>query len=183
MPTYKFNIPNGEAKLKELILHIAHQCFTEPNFGAVKLNKLLWWSDFHSYALTGKPITGVEYQKLENGPAPRMLVPIRQQMVKAGDVYVHKVPTPIGHQQHRLIPFRDPDYDILSKSDIVICDHVMATTRRDTAEEVSLRSHGKAWQVVEIGERIPYEAVFLSDEEINESDIARTKELAVEFGW
>ena len=81
--TFKFDDLDGEKRLAELMLHIAHRCEDDPGFGATKLNKILWWSDFLSYARNGEPITGVEYQRLGNGPAPKRLVPIRKKMVSA----------------------------------------------------------------------------------------------------
>ena len=53
-----------------------------------------------------------------------------------------------------------------------------------TAAKTSQRSHGKAWRAaVSEGELIPYEAVFVSDAPIDQSDIARTHELAARHGW
>ena len=49
--------PN-DAKLRELILYVAERCENDPDFGALKLNKILFNADFIAYALTGKAITG-----------------------------------------------------------------------------------------------------------------------------
>ena len=59
MSTQKFN----EGKFKELVLYIASRCERDPTFGAVKLNKELFFSDFWAYAEFGEPITGAEYIK------------------------------------------------------------------------------------------------------------------------
>ena len=40
----------------------------------------LWWSDFLAYAETGEPITGLEYMRLGNGPVPKRLMPVREDM-------------------------------------------------------------------------------------------------------
>ena len=70
-----FGSDNEEAKraLRELILFIADRCEDEPTFGATKLNKILFYADFLSYALYGEPIAGVTYRKLERGPVPTIL--------------------------------------------------------------------------------------------------------------
>ena len=57
-------IPFNEQKFKELVIYIAGRCESDPYFGAVKLNKLLFFSDFFAYAKLGNPITGAEYMKL-----------------------------------------------------------------------------------------------------------------------
>ena len=46
-------------KFKELVLHISQKCADDPSFGAVKLNKILFFADFASSAHYGTPITGV----------------------------------------------------------------------------------------------------------------------------
>ena len=62
-------------KFKELILYVCEKSATDPNFGATKLNKILFLSDFWAYAYCGRPITGVEYMKLRFGPAPEGVRP------------------------------------------------------------------------------------------------------------
>ena len=46
-------MPYNERKFKELVLYVAHRCGLDPNFGAVKLNKELFFSDFWAYAEFG----------------------------------------------------------------------------------------------------------------------------------
>src|SRR6266487_3415423 len=48
----------ADEKLRELILHICIRSEDDEAFGAVKLNKLLFFSDFHAFLRLGKPITG-----------------------------------------------------------------------------------------------------------------------------
>ena len=60
-----------ERKPGELIVLIASLSRDDPAFGDVKLNKLLFFSDFLAYTNLGQPITGAEYQKLDFGPARR----------------------------------------------------------------------------------------------------------------
>ncbi len=181
-PTINFEYSNDEAKLKELMLYIADKCFEDPNFGATKLNKILWWTDFHAFAIIGKPITGVEYQRLENGPAPRRLLPIREEMIESKDACIKKKESFI-HTQHRLIPLRSPNLDIFTPKEIDLVNWVIEEVQKNTAHEVSFMSHGKEWSVVKNGDSIPYELAFLSNEPITQTDIARTKEMAMEFEW
>jgi hypothetical protein len=84
--------PEDERKMKELILYISQKCADDAKFGATKLNKILYFSDFLAYAYHGSPITGFEYQKLPNGPAPRRLVPVREQLMESGELGIQEVP-------------------------------------------------------------------------------------------
>jgi len=182
-PTFEFHDAGGEDRLRELILYVAQKCQGDPKFGATKLNKILWWSDFLAYAERGKPITGVAYMRLGNGPVPRRLVPIREQMKAAGDIVIREVPTFGGRTQQRIEPMRPPDLSKFSASDIDLVHNVIDALWNKTAKGVSTLSHGKAWEVAEDRGPIPYEAVFLSDAPINRYDVARGKALAKKHGW
>ena len=54
----------GTEKLQELILYVAKVSEGDPTFGLVKLNKILFFSDFRHFLDTGQSITGQEHQKL-----------------------------------------------------------------------------------------------------------------------
>jgi hypothetical protein len=87
------------------------------------------------------------------------------------------------YQQKRVVPLRAPDLSLFSAEDIAIVDEMIQGLWQRTATAVSELSHGIAWKVAGDRERIPYEAVFLSDEPLTEYDIARTHELAQRYGW
>ena len=65
-----------DKRLGELILYIASRCERAQYFGKTKLNKILFYADFLYYKKTGDSITGQEYMRLDQGPAPRRLVPV-----------------------------------------------------------------------------------------------------------
>lgn len=180
--TYRVRLPNGERRMRELVLYIADKCQADPTFGATKLNKILFWADFLSFAVKGRPVTGEEYQRLERGPAPRGMVPVRRDMKERGEI-VMKVVQYHGLDQHRVVALREPDLTIFDGQDIAIVDAVIQELWGKTAGEVSHISHGPWWKVCEDGESIPYEFAYLSNAPINASDIRRTKELASELGW
>jgi len=183
-PTFRFDRPDGEARLRELILYVSARCESDPKFGATKLNKILWWSDFLTYAYTGKPITGVEYMRLGNGPVPRRMMAVRESMQQAREIAVAEVDMPFGGRtQHRVMALRSPDLSKFSAEEIDVVQHVITALWHKTAKGVSALSHGKAWEVADDKGPIPYEAVFLSDARIDRYDIARTKALARIHGW
>ena len=71
------------SKLQELILYIARRSEDDRHFGANKLNKLLFYSDFLAYAKTGRSFTGAPYERLEHGPAPRGLAAALEELKPA----------------------------------------------------------------------------------------------------
>lgn len=181
-PTFSFPDLNGEARLRELILYIATRCERDPRFGATKLNKILLFADFLAYFRRRRPITGVEYMRLPNGPAPRRLKPIAADMEHRGEIVMRTIQDG-KYQQKRVVPLRPADLSLFSADDIAIVDEMIQRLWGRTATVVSELSHGIAWKVAGDREPIPYEAVFLSDEPLTDYDITRTHELAQRYGW
>src|SRR6266850_1320842 len=105
-PTYSFPDMNGDLKLREAIIFIAGRSASDPGFGAVKLNKILFKADLRSFVQYGRPVTGVEYQALKNGPAPRRLLPVKKQMLQAGDIQEEEREVG-GYRQVRVIARRE----------------------------------------------------------------------------
>jgi hypothetical protein len=180
--TFEFPDMNPDARLRELILYIAEKCTSDIYFGATKLNKILWHSDAASYAYYGEPITGAAYFKLERGPAPRKLYPVKQRMLDQMEIVEKK--SPLGQRtQIRIIPLRESDLSMFKARDIALVDRAIEHLWNKDASEVSRESHTKAWELVGFKESIPYESVFLSHEGITGRDIERTRALATKYGW
>lgn len=179
-PTY------DEKKFRELVVYISEKCESDLYFNATKLNKILFFSDFLAYKLNGEPITGADYFALPYGPAPRRLLPVREQMVMDGDITLSK------RQQHRTIALRPPDYDVFSASEIALVDKVIDILRDYNADETSELSHiFLGWQAAmaegeESGEEyvsIPYSTVFVMNPPIDEYENAYGLELMKKHGW
>jgi uncharacterized phage-associated protein len=126
----------NEHKFKELILYIATQCKEDVFYGAVKLNKVLFFSDFLAHERLGQPITGAEYMAIEHGPAPRRLLPIREEMLEEGDIVVEQ-----RAHQTRILAAREPDLKQFSPEELAIVDYVVLSLRNIAAEEVSDLTH------------------------------------------
>ena len=183
--TYEFPELDGEAKLRELILYISDKCVDAPKFGMTKLNKILYFSDFLWYKQTGKPITGIKYMRLPNGPAPQRMIPVRKQMADNGDIFIIQKEFPNHPAQHRIIAQAKANInEYFTPGQIAWVDEVIRFLWDDSADETSKFSHGMAWKVYDIDrELIPYEAALLSDERITASDIERTEDLAKQYEW
>ena len=168
-----------DQRFKELVLYICERSANDPKFGATKLNKTLYFGDFLAYAERGAPITGFEYQKLPNGPAPRRMLPIRDEMVKDGTLAIQPVRLVSGRVQERPVNLRSAQLNLFTPEQIALVDAIIEALRDATAEEVSELSHRMVgWKVVAQNETIPYETIFVSDEPLTEADIERGKELA-----
>lgn len=172
------------AKFKELMLYAAEKSVDDPVFGATKLNKILFFSDFLCFGLAGHSITGASYQRLKNGPAPIQLPAMTREIEQANDgFFVTK--RYFNLKQRRLIPKRPANPQRFSAEELDLINDVISNLRTYNAADVSNLSHirSRAWQVAEEGELIPYTAVFLSTRKATPSDIKRGRELARQYGW
>jgi len=176
-------IQENERKLAELILYISQKCALDPNFGATKLNKILYFSDFSAYGNWGQSITGAEYQNLKKGPAPKRLIPVRNQLVEDGGIAIQPVPLGNGIVRHRTINLREPDLTLFNGREIALVDSVIKQLDGLNASDVSELSHlYVGWKATREGETIAYGTVFLSDEPLTEAEIIRAKEIMAEEG-
>lgn len=84
-----------------------------------------------------------------------------------------------------MIPKRRAIRRLFSAEEIAHVDDVIRDLAPRNAKEISKLSHVQsvAWQIADIGEEIPYEAVFLSARKATTADLARGQELARKHGW
>jgi hypothetical protein len=68
-------------KFRELVVYVASKFEDDPPLGDVKLNKILYFSDFLTYNRLGSPITGARYQKQKLGPIAVPLLMAREQLI------------------------------------------------------------------------------------------------------
>jgi hypothetical protein len=175
-----------ERKLRELILYIANRCEPDVHFGAMKLNKILFYSDFYYYAYYGKPITGVEYMKQPLGPVPRRLVPVRDAMVSEGAIVIIKRRVSgVTRPQDRIVAVEEPDLSVFTAEEIDYVNRVIEFCEGKSGTDISNDTHQHpAWRVPRrLGDTIPYEYVFLSDEPVTDYEREHGKELIEQYGW
>jgi len=156
MPTPQQRIEPNEDKMKELILFVAEQSMGDDEFGSIKLNKILFYADFTAYLNFGKPITGMEYMRLENGPAPRRFIPISKELEEEGAFAI--IPRQhYNREQKRPFALRPADLSIFSPQEITLVSKIIKALWGRNAREVSDLSHKFiGWQLAEEKETIPY---------------------------
>lgn len=178
MPTIEFTpLLEGTDKLRELVLYVCTASEGDEAFGSVKLNKLLFYSDFLTYLRYGAPITGQEYQKLKNGPAPRLMLPLLNDM-KASEQLAIAERSYFGHPQKRPVALREADLSQFSAQEIATVNQVLRTFQRQNGTEISELSHNfPGWQLADEGETIPYSSVLLHRRELTAQERQWAQEL------
>lgn len=171
----KLNVPQGldetsTKKFKELILYISWKSETDESFGAIKLNKILFFADFMAYARYGKSISGQEYQKLLHGPAPRRLVPVRRELEESGDLAI-RIHNFFGQSQKKTFALRMAELGLFSPDEIALVDEVIEECQKWNGKDVSDVSHNfVGWRVVGKGETIPYKTALIGSRALTDGE-------------
>lgn len=165
------------AKFTELVHYVCHKSDRE-KLGAVKLNKILWFSDIFNFLSWGKSITGESYIKRQRGPVPRHVLTALDKLKNEGAINMSERNV-YGYTQREFISLKTPNIDMFAPHEISLIDEVIDTiTNGHTATSISELTHDEIWEMAEIGESIPYEAVMVANlGEIDEHDIAWAKGL------
>jgi hypothetical protein len=178
-------LTSEEKKLANLILYISSKYMTNKKFGLTKLNKVLFFADFLSYRQRAKAVTGLEYFKIEHGPAPRSMKKVIAYLIDHEHIVIREEATFQGIQK-RVIPLTNADLDQFSGEDISLVDDVIALLWDKSAEEVSELSHRYivGWNGFDYKQTIPYEWTFARvtvEDDIPEDAIRKAREVAKRY--
>ena len=170
------NVNYDAHKFAEMLLHVAGWLRGDMAGGATKLNKVLFFAEFTHLRRHSSVISGCEFQKLEHGPAPRQLRPVRTRLIADRDAEL-VADDYFGRRQHRLVPLHDANLDRFTKSELAVIDEVLQQLDGMTAVQVSDLSHLEpGWRLTEIGETIPYSTAFLGDPQVHTPTSRRLSE-------
>jgi hypothetical protein len=178
MPIIRPVEPNKIDKLKNLILFIAQVGANDPTLAAVKMNKILYFSDVRAYLELKRPITGVVYQHLPEGPAPRAMLPSQREMLNDGQIEI--APSRYFTQtQNRIVAKVEPNISMFDSDELRIVREVIQDLWGKSAKEVSKLSHDEwAYKLTENGEDIPLQLAWLSSDPLTLEQVEFGEELA-----
>jgi Protein of unknown function (DUF4065) len=177
-----FDVPRGPQRFREMIVYVSEKSASDPHFGAIKLNKILYHADFRAFERFGVPLTGVRYQKLKLGPAAKSLLHVRRQLESEGAIKLEILPAG-NYERHRTVALRSAAMSLFAEDEILLIDEVISDLWDQNGRQVSDASHDIRWRVVNLGDPMPYELAYLSDENVTAGDYRRTEELVAQFGW
>jgi Antitoxin SocA-like, Panacea domain len=145
------------ARLEEAVHYIIAST-TPEELGKTKLAKVLFFADLDTYRRTGRPITEAVYVKRQHGPMPEQFYAAISDLDRQGKIAQRQMPH-FGYDQHQFWALRKPELRELSADDVAtlavytrsVCDH-------HTAVSISDATHNLAWELADMGERIPFAA-------------------------
>jgi hypothetical protein len=162
-------------KLERLVHYICYR--VEPkNLGAVKLNKVLWYSEALAYLRQSESITGEKYVKRQHGPVAYHLPQVIDSLTARGAIAVRD--SIVGDfSKKEYVYLLTPDITDFTPESISLVESVMEfVCCKHSARSISELSHTKVWELAELGEEIPMFALHaLRKTEITEADVAWAK--------
>ncbi len=166
------NFSLSHEKLKNLILYILEKCGGKPNVGETVLYKLLYFCDFDSYEMNGRPITGMNYVKLQFGPVPRA-----KEYSSVVDVMNNNNELKIitqeyhGMIQKRYIALKESDKSTLNEQEKNIINEIVLKYSDMSAKAIENFVHGDApWRETDNQEIINYNLVFRREPPYSHND-------------
>lgn len=180
--TFKVDLRGGQDRLRQMILYVATRSGDAKRFGRIKLNKILWKSDFDAFAARGIPVTGCAYQRLRLGPAPKAMLPLYTEMLRIG--LLREEVTDFGDEveERRPIALVDPNISYFNDEDLLFVEGAIGYYWHLTGMETSDDSHGLAWSTRSDGEPMPYQSALLSDRRPGPRQMQRLRDRIREQG-
>jgi uncharacterized phage-associated protein len=176
------HIHKDDRKFYELVVLLADRSKDDPLFGAIKLNKLLFYCDFLAYALLGKPITGQEYFALQNGPAPRHKVVHWDKMVRRKDIAIRRESTRFDNEREVTLALRDPDVTVFTSPELDIVYKVLAHSKDMAGSDLSKITHKfPGWELAREKEVIPYPVALVGNRHPTPAELKYARALQEEL--
>jgi hypothetical protein len=165
--SYRDSFTFNPEKFKALLLYISNKLESEANSGfktgAVRLNKVLFYSDFISFMNYGKPITGAKYIRKPRGPVASEMNGMKSQLISEGVAIEKREPIiSSAHAQNRFVAIKQTNPEkMFTEGELEIIDEVIEDTKYSPAFDLSLDAHElQPWKVIpNDGDEIPYSTI------------------------
>jgi Protein of unknown function (DUF4065) len=163
-------------KFKNLVRYVCWKCENNTTLGAIKLNKVLLYSERAFYLRSGEPLTGETFVKRQFGPAPLHVLEVLRELQDEHIIAI-KDTIEYGKSKRRFINLNtDPDLSMFTKEELAIVDRVAQDICwRHTARSISDKTHDDIWEMAEMGQEIPLFTVYAVQGEVDETDFAWAK--------
>jgi transcriptional regulator with XRE-family HTH domain len=155
------DIAFDQEKFRQTLLYILHACGGKANIGETVLYKMLYFMDFNAFEALGKPVTGLQYIKMQYGPVPRQVqyrAAVKEMVEKAElKIFTQEY---YGMLQKRYVALVDPAIEIFSVREKEVIDRAIQQLADLTARQITDYAHGDApWIIAQDGEPIDYAMV------------------------
>lgn len=171
-------------KFKALMHYVIWKAGDKEGFGAIKLYKVLWFSEARFWVLNGYPIAGETYVRKEFGPVPKHRKQVRRELVEESRISERKKRYSGDAEIWHFKSLATPDVTALSKDERQMVDYwIKYIDEEHTGASISEESHDYAWEIAAMDEELPFEA-FLANRirKPTPKELARAKQRAKRAG-
>ena len=145
-------------KFKTLVLYVIWRTSAYPTFGAIKLNKVLWFSDARTFEAFGKSVSGETYIRRKFGPVPRHVDEVIDELRREQLIEVWSEPY-YEFEVKRYSTHRPPDTTVFTPDELGFIDWwIKHVAEEHTAKSISEKSHDYGWRIAQDGEELPFNA-------------------------
>jgi uncharacterized phage-associated protein len=113
-----------------------------------QLNKLLFYADFHTFALTGFSMSGVKYRAIDMGPVPNNFSSIFEYMSNQNLVEIKSTSFENGGIGEQFLPKPESVFnkELFTETELKVLANVAETLAQKSTQDLIARSHQeKAW--------------------------------------
>lgn len=148
-------------KFKELVHLVIHKCDDPHKLGAIRLNKILWFSDVAAYLSTGASITGTQYVRRDRGPVPAHILKTLKELEAEDRISIIEPSAPYEPREYHSL--QDADESMFSEIEMGVVNHLTKDIcENHSANSISELTHDDIWKAAEEGEEIPLEAMLVN---------------------
>jgi hypothetical protein len=158
-------------RLAPLVHYVIWKC--DPSeLGAVKLNKILWFSDLEFYRRTGRSITGAaSYVKQQFGPVAKG-IPSALKALEEKRIIVKSSENYYGRPKTMYVALTRPDLSPFTADEIAVVDMIAdAVCNKHTAVSISRLTHDPLWEETAIGDDMSVAAASIIPGEATAEDV------------
>jgi hypothetical protein len=143
-----------------------------PELGAVKLNKILWFSDLAHYREHGTSVTGLTaYIRMPRGPVPEGMSQVLEHLERDGAI-VERRQRVIDYYRREFVWIKEPDLALFTATEIDTLNVYIDLVRPQPANFISDVTHEDAlWQELKDGDLMPIGAGAVVPREPSPADL------------
>lgn len=135
----------NKEKLSNILIAYINNCKSEFN-DRLKLNKLLFYTDFLSYKLTGFSITGLSYRAIKYGPVPTFYDNIYACLENEEIIISNWIKDNDGSAKEHFITEQNFDANLFNEAEKSIIDSIINNFKNTSSWDLVELSHKeKAW--------------------------------------
>jgi len=150
-------------KFKAMVHYIVVAADDPKRLGAVRLNKICWFTDTIVYRITGQSMTGETYVKRKHGPVPKSILTTLRELEHERKIEIYEQQLLPSRKMRMFVALESAPSSMFDDQEREILDFVIKRICQDhSAASISEMSHDAIWDAANEGEEIPMYATLVT---------------------